>query len=525
MTRPRLSFLAAAAGAALLLIAVGALGMYFALRPRAEPSADPPAAMAMPPAAPEVAATPASEVPFPDVTITMSKAMVDRAGLIIVTTMTSAKSSVLRLPGIVEPNAYRKVEVTPLVSGRITAVNVELGAPVRRGQPLAQLFSLELAEAQKRFASARAQFEAHDREAARTERLAAIGAASQQELERVKADHMSARREVESAGATLRVLGMSSAAIDSLAAGRAVAAMVPVPAPIAGAVTERAANPGLNVDPSTKLFTIVDLSTVWVIANVQEKDFARIRTGSHAAIAAAAYPDLRLRGRVTYIDPVVDPDTRTARARIEVGNPLAQLRLGMYVDADLETSGSTAIVVVPRTAVQSAGNHTVVYVAVPTSPGQFIEREVRVGETIDGNVEILAGLSAGDRVVAQGSFFVRAERERLGLRPPTPDPRVTERPQRSATTVPQSVPQRARILITEKGFEPAQVTMRPGAAKLTFVRTTDVTCATDVVVPSLNIKRALPLNTSVTLDIQLPASGEVSFACGMNMLKGAVIVR
>jgi membrane fusion protein, heavy metal efflux system len=523
MMQPRIPLIAAVTGVALLLVALGALGMYFALRGSPEPVTDPHAGMAMPPAAPEIGATPVSDVPLPDVTVTMSKEMVDRAGLVMATATTSAKSSFLRLPGLVEPNAYRRVEVTPLVSGRITAVHVELGAVVRRGQPLAQLFSPELAEAQKRFASARAQLAAQDREAARTERLAAIGAASQQELERVRADQMSMRREVEGARATLQVLGMSAAAVQSLAQGGTVAATVSVPAPIAGIVTDRSANLGLNVDPSMKLFTVADLSTVWVIANVQEKDFARVRVGSHAAVSAAAYPGLVLRGRVAYIDPEVNPETRTAQARIEVGNPQGRLRLGMYVDVDIETPGSTGTIIVPRTAIQAVGNRAVVYLAVANAPGQFIEREVRLGETIDDSVEVLSGLNAGDRVVAQGSFFVRAERERLGLRQAAPS---TMTPPRASTTArPQSALQQQRIIITEKGFEPARVTMRQGPARLTFVRTTDATCATEVVVPSLNIKRALPLSTPVNVDVQLPRSGDVSFACGMDMLKGRVVIQ
>ena len=111
-----------------------------------------------------------------------------------------------------------------------------------------------------------------------------------------------------------------------------VSATISIPAPIDGVVTERGANVGLNADQATKLFTVVDLSTVWVVANLYEKDFPRVRVGTEAAITTSARPDLTLRSRVSYIDPQVSADTRTAKVRIEVPNPRGELRLGMYAD-------------------------------------------------------------------------------------------------------------------------------------------------------------------------------------------------
>lgn len=154
---------------------------------------------------------------------------------------------------------------------------------------------------------------AHERELRRTEKLVDIGAASRQELERLHAEHTARRADVESARSRLELLGLSAPTIANLAPGKEVAPLTMIPAPIAGAVTERTANIGLNVDTAAKLFTVVDLSTVWVVADLYEKDFSRVRAGSPATVTTKAYPDAVLRGRVSYIDPQVNPQTRRRR--------------------------------------------------------------------------------------------------------------------------------------------------------------------------------------------------------------------
>ena len=142
-----------------------------------------------------------------------------------------------------------------------------------------------------------------------------------------------------------------------------------------------------------------------------------MRVGTEAAITTSARPDLTLRGRVSYIDPQVSADTRTAKVRIEVPNPRGELRLGMYADVVVAGASGTSTPRVPRSAVQNVGDRTVVYLANPKEPGKFIEREVRLGQTSGEQVEVVSGVQPGDVVVTEGSFFVRAERERLGLRP------------------------------------------------------------------------------------------------------------
>ena len=403
--------------AAVILLAVGAGAAYVGMRSRVpdRPSSNEQATMpgtrvpAAGPTTEQRASGPRALEPLPDVVVTLSQEAVERAGITATAILAGTTSGGVRAPGVVEANAYKQVVVTPVISGRITRVVADLGQRVRQGQMLAQIFSPELADAQTRYISARAELEAHEQELIRTEKLVAIGAASRQELERIHAGHTARRADLESAASRLQLLGLSADAIEALGPGKNQGATTSVPAPIDGVVTERLANVGLNVDQATKLFTIVDLSSVWVVANLYEKDFAHVRVGSPATVTTNAYPDLVLQGRVSYIDPQVSPETRTAKVRIEVPNARNELRLGMYAEALVGDGGGASTPMIPRGAVQNVGDRTVVYLVNPKEPGTFVEREVRLGAATGDRVSVLAGVQAGDVVVGEAQLF-RARR-------------------------------------------------------------------------------------------------------------------
>jgi membrane fusion protein, heavy metal efflux system len=370
-----------------------------------------------PPTAPAVSRPEATGTPLPDVAITLSDEAVARVGVVAQPVMFSEMSGSIRLSGIIEPNAYRQVVVAPLVSGRVTRVAVMLGDRVEKGTPLVEVYSPELAEVQTRFLSMRAEFEAVEREIARTDRLVEIGAASQQELERIHAEHVRHRTEVESARARLQLLGMTPQQIEEMTSAGQVAATTTVASPIEGIVTARAVNAGTSVDAATPLVTVVDLSTVWVVGDVYERDLSLVSVGSEADVTTSAFPDATIAGKVAYIDPLVRTETRTARIRVEVSNPRQQLRLGMYADIQVATPGAkTPSILIPRSAVQNVAHRTVVYLADPQARGRFIEREVRLGELSKDHVVVVSGLQRTDQVVSAGSFALRAEGERLGLR-------------------------------------------------------------------------------------------------------------
>jgi cobalt-zinc-cadmium efflux system membrane fusion protein len=471
-----------------------------------------------------------SESPLPDVVVPLSEEAAARVGIEVATVGTSGVSGRIRVPGIVQPNAYRSVVVTPIVGGRVTRVAAELGQRVRRGETLADVNSSDLAEAQTRYLSARAELEAHEQELRRTEKLVEIGAASRQDLERIHAEHTAKTTMVENNRSRLRLLGMSDADVAKLSPSE-LSATVHVPAPIDGVITSRETNVGLNVETTTPLFTVVDLSSVWIVGDLYERDFPSVRVGSPSTVTTTAYPDLKIEGKVSYIDPQVKPETRTAQVRVEVPNPKGELRLGMYAEMYVGESRASAGVIVPRSAVQVVGDRSVVYLVNPKERGRFIEREVRLGEQTGDDVQVLSGLQAGDVVVSKGSFSIRAERERLGLRPPSAAAQsATAGPAPSgvAAGVPVSSAnvQTARVTVTDQGYEPSRVTLRVGVpARLIFLRTSDKTCGTEVTIPSLSITRALPLNQPVDVEFTPQKGGDLAFVCGMGMLKGTIVVQ
>jgi cobalt-zinc-cadmium efflux system membrane fusion protein len=318
-------------------------------------------------------------------------------------------SGTLRVSGIVNPDEYREVHVTPLVGGVIRQVPVLLGDHVRRGQPMAVIFSSELADAETGYLAMSAELEADHKKLERTEKLLKLGAASQQEEEGVAADHAAHEAHVRAALEKLKLLGASDRQVAALKEAEQIDANFSVPAPINGIVLTRTANPGLVTNMSQELFTVVDLSTVWVMASINEKDFSTIRVGSTAAVVTApAYPGRVWKGPVVYIQPQVDPNTRTAQARIEVANPDGSLRLDMYMDVAFTSAGGKGLTV-PESAVQAIGDKQYVFLPVSDSEGSFTVRQLRLGPVSNGFYPVLEGLKVDDEVVRDGSFILKAE--------------------------------------------------------------------------------------------------------------------
>jgi RND family efflux transporter MFP subunit len=254
-----------------------------------------------------------------------------------------------------------------------------------------------------------AMVEADHKKLERTRKLADIGAASRQELEEVTAVHTSHATELEAARQRLLLLGLTPGQVTVLSPPTQVVSEIVVPAPIDGVVTARTANLGQVVGMGQELFVVTDLSEVWVVGDLYEQDFGNVAVGSEAGVTAPAYPGLSLRGRVSYIDPRVDAQARTAKVRVEVPNADGRLRLGMYVSLAFTTRGGERAVVVPQAAVQAIGERHVVYLPQKDEEGRFRQRTIRLGRPLGDAYAVLDGLRPGELVVTTGSFFLRAE--------------------------------------------------------------------------------------------------------------------
>lgn len=394
--------------AAIGLMALGAAGAVLTLQFGSRVPAGQ-KMLASSPTTAEAVAEESVAVPAEEPEVVLSPEAVVHAGIKTAEATAVAANITVQLPGNVAADAYREVKVVPIVGGIVTKVHVELGATVERGAPLATVFSSELADAQMKYLSMRALLEADDQKLQRTRQLVEIGAASRQELEEVVAARASRATEVEAARQRLFLLGRSRAQVAALQRPSQIVSKAVVPAPIHGIITGRSANLGQVVGMGQELFVVTDLSQVWVFGDLYEQDFQAVRVGSEAALTMLAYPGLTLRGRVSYIDPRVDPMTRTAKVRVEVTNREGRLRLGMYTTMTFTTPGGPLQVVVPSAALQAIGAHAVVFLPVANEEGRFVRRIVQSGPSQGGLSTILSGLQPGETVVTEGSFLLRAE--------------------------------------------------------------------------------------------------------------------
>ena len=312
--------------------------------------------------------------------------------------------------GVVQANAYRTTPVVSLVGGILRRVSAELGQNVSQGQVVAVVFSDELAMAQSRYLNALADLDEHHKHHARVIRLVEIGAASREELEQATTKLRTAESEVASQRQRLILLGLNEKRIDQLKTPAQISSEVSLPAPVSGNVISRTANPGEVIQADKEVRRIADLSSVWVMGQVYEKDLGKVVVGSGASITSDAYPGRVFRGRVSYVDPTLDPATRTAQARIELANPGQALKIGMFVNVAFAALGGaeSTTVVISKSAVQNVNNQQVVFVETATA-NTYAMRPVKLGPEINGQYQVLEGLTVGERIVTDGSFLVRAE--------------------------------------------------------------------------------------------------------------------
>ena len=346
-------------------------------------------------------------------TITLSSEAAQNARIKIETVgekLMGADVSGAPVAGTVQANIYRSTPVVSLVGGIARRVNAELGQNVKQGQTLAIVVSDDLAKAQSEYLSTLAELDEHHKHHARTMKLVEIGAASREELEQATTKLRTAEAEAASRRQRLLLLGLSAQRVGQLKSSTQVTSEVSLPAPLSGTVISRSVNPGEVITADKELLRVSNLSSVWVIAQVYEKDLGKIRIGSGATITSDAYPGRVFRGQVSYIDPVIDQTTRTAQVRVELANAGQLLKIGMFVNVAFATLGGSEATtpVVPKIAVQNVNNQQVVFVTTK-EPNVFAMRPVRLGNESNGFFAVMEGVTVGDQVVTDGSFLLRAE--------------------------------------------------------------------------------------------------------------------
>lgn len=318
----------------------------------------------------------------------------------------------LHVVGTVQPIDARIGHVRPLARGRVQQIFVKVGDRVRSGQALAAFDNIEAGEAIAQYQGAVAELQrrrtrqaAAERTAQREKELSDIGAASKKAADLSEVEAQSAADDVRVqdrvvAGLTSRLkrMGVDNPGMTS--------PVTEIRAPFAGVVIKAEPAPGELFDADRELFSIADLSRVWVQAEVYEQDLGRVQPGQNAAISVDTYPGEKFAGKVTYIGDVLDPQTRTARVRCEVGNPGIRLKLDMFAAIELPTHFSRRALVVPLYAIQEVNGSKVVFIR--KSPTQFEMRPVATGKPLDDIMEIESGLHEGEDVVTAGSFHLKS---------------------------------------------------------------------------------------------------------------------
>jgi cobalt-zinc-cadmium efflux system membrane fusion protein len=364
-------------------------------------------------------AAPAAD-PAPAATAAPSSVRVDAtdaaaAGIETATASTVERADPLDAAGRVLFDERRTARLGSLVEGVVHEFNVQPGDSVARGAVLVQLHSHVVHDAWASYFKALAERQRAETELtyaktseSRAAALVADKALSPQELERARADVNAATQAVAAVRAEITRAEQELAHYGIVArpdANPLEHEDVPVATPFAGTVIERLATEGSAVTPGTPLVVVSDLSRVWVTAEIDEALVGRVVTGRPVTVKAAAYPGETFPGALAAIGDVVDPDTRRVTLRIELANPGRKLKPQMLVTVSVAAT-TRSVLVVPARALQTMDGESVVFVR--TGADQFMRRAVTTGATVNGAVEIVRGLSAGDVVATSGAFLLKS---------------------------------------------------------------------------------------------------------------------
>ncbi|MGE5568163.1 MAG: efflux RND transporter periplasmic adaptor subunit [Rhodospirillales bacterium] len=332
----------------------------------------------------------------------------------------------IQATGSVQANGSRVAQIRAIARGRIDSVYVRLGDRVRAGQRLLVYDNVDLGDAIGQYLSAladlqkaTAEAEVSKRALERARNLVDLGAIARAEYQRREAEHKYALATIESRRAEaakieekLHRFGMTDAEIVKLDPRAGLEyhrerSHSTLAAPFSGVITQLRAAPGETIGPESEVMTIADLSTVWVLADLYEKDIHAVREGQQAEVIVPSYPDRVFTGVISYVSDVLDTNTRTAKVRVEVPNPQDLLKLEMFATVRIPAPASRSAVAIPAAAVQNVDGTAVAFVK--TAGGRFEKRMLKLGQSSGDWVEILEGIQAGEVVITEGSFLLKSE--------------------------------------------------------------------------------------------------------------------
>lgn len=320
-------------------------------------------------------------------------------------------SLVLSATGKVQFNEDKLARILAPVGGQVQQLRIKIGDAVQAGAVLFVIHSREIAAALDEYYESRKDQDLTEKTYAMTQDLFAHQAASRIALQQAESELVKAKARVARTVETLRALGVELHEKRAFEAGGS--ARVPVRAPLSGTVIERTVTEGQFVQPdNTSLATIADLSTVWVVADVFERDLHLVQPGQKAEVTTTAYPEQRFVAQVARISDVVDPTTRTVKVRLLVANPEGRLKPEMFASVSLFLHDAAPALIVPPQVVFTEGDRSFVYVK--TGAREFVRRAVETTPH-DGELKVLSGLQAGEQVVSEGALMLRLQEEKQAI--------------------------------------------------------------------------------------------------------------
>lgn len=321
--------------------------------------------------------------------------------------------NILQVPGKVQFNENKLAHVGSRVPGKIDEVIANLGEKVKEGDRFAVIDSTELGTAQSEYLKAKANLHAQEKSYQRAKKLLDGKAISLGEYQKREAEYLIVRAEFKATEDRLHLLGLTEEDVKRIGREHIINSKVAVRAPFPGTIVEKHATLGEVIEPSTNLFTLADLTTLWVIADVPEKDIPQVKTGLPVEVRVSPYPNDVFKGIVTYIGDQIDPSTRTVRVRTEVDNSLAKLKPEMFASIFITTDVLSDVLAIPGEAVQTDGNKEIVFI--DKSNGEFEKREVSLGRQVDNFYQVLDGIKPGERLVTKGSFLLKSQAQKSEL--------------------------------------------------------------------------------------------------------------
>jgi cobalt-zinc-cadmium efflux system membrane fusion protein len=309
--------------------------------------------------------------------------------------------------GSIDYDEDLSVQVFSSYPGKIIAAFADLGDEVKKGQPLYTIESTDLIQAESTLIGVASANVLYSNELVRAKSLYGTNGVSEREMEQATSDEHTTEGALKASRDALRVFGKSEAEIDQIVATRKIDSTLVVPSPVTGRITARNAQPGLLVQPgnSPAPFSVADLATKWMVANVSESDSPLFHMGQTLEAAVMAYPGRVFDGTISRLGASVDPNTHRVMVRCGIADPTDQLRPGMLANFTIQVQDPTESVAIPMNGVVRNGDGTMA-AWVTTDRRRFVQRIVKIGLQQDGQYQVLEGLQRGDLAVTDGAVFI-----------------------------------------------------------------------------------------------------------------------